>query len=329
VLLWDPATGQQLRAPLMGHDDAIRCLRVLGEGELLLSGSYDGKIRLWSSSTGDCLRVFDHGSQVEALDTFPNGQMFLSAGGDGGVKIWTLAGSLAEQGPSCHSRAITDVMVLKSGDAFVTCSNDGTAKVRSTRDLSVLFTWDVANQSVVGVAGGHGEDLVFADEDGKVTWRGRLAKEEPSGIQKTEQVIVMVGNPSNNKESHIDFLLRKFEYAKIGNMLIQENSSVTILQSLAAIDELAQRNALQAALQKLDNNQMIKVCEFVARSLTAHPEHTGLLIQFAEAALAANPQIDAALVPALTRLQKRTEQEIGVINKMSPLLGTLQTLMLV
>ena len=147
-------------------------------------------------------------------------------------------------------------------------------------------------------------------------------------ILNTENVY-MVGKPGKI-EAHVDFLLRKFEYRKIGHMLIAADAGMTFLQSLAAVDELMQREALHAAVKELGNEQMQQALDWATRALTAHPEHTTLVTAFVQAVCEENGVLlrSPTLAGTLKKLRQRTEQEITLIHKLTPLIGTLQTLML-
>lgn len=75
---------------LEGHKDGISCFAKhpsrLGT---LLSGAYDGEIRLWNLPTRTCVRnVVAHDGWVRGLVFSPDGNRFLSVGDDKSIKIW-------------------------------------------------------------------------------------------------------------------------------------------------------------------------------------------------------------------------------------------------
>ena len=57
--------------------------------DLVLSGSYDHKLRLWDLRTGTGVWECDHGHPVETLLVFPSAGMGVSAGGNV-VRVWDL-----------------------------------------------------------------------------------------------------------------------------------------------------------------------------------------------------------------------------------------------
>jgi WD40 repeat protein len=66
------------------------------DGRFALYGSADKTLRLWKTSTGECLRIFEgHTSQVDAVCLSADGRWALSGGGgftdnDGAVRLWEL-----------------------------------------------------------------------------------------------------------------------------------------------------------------------------------------------------------------------------------------------
>lgn len=80
-----------LLGDLEGHKDGISCLtkhpKMLGT---LVSGAYDGEIRLWNIPSRTCLRnVVAHDGWVRGIAFTPDGERFISVGDDKSIKIWT------------------------------------------------------------------------------------------------------------------------------------------------------------------------------------------------------------------------------------------------
>lgn len=70
--MWDYLSGKlkkdlqyQAEDAFMMHDDAVLCLDISRDSEIVASGSTDGKIKVWRLRTGQCLRRFERAhSQV-------------------------------------------------------------------------------------------------------------------------------------------------------------------------------------------------------------------------------------------------------------------------
>ena len=57
--------------------------------DLVLSGSYDHRLKLWDLRTGTAVCECDHGHPIETLLVFPSGGMGMTAGGNV-VRVWDL-----------------------------------------------------------------------------------------------------------------------------------------------------------------------------------------------------------------------------------------------
>jgi WD40 repeat protein len=57
----------QLLASLQGHTGAVRGVALSADGQLVVSGGYDGTVRLWEASTGACLRTLQAERRYERL----------------------------------------------------------------------------------------------------------------------------------------------------------------------------------------------------------------------------------------------------------------------
>lgn len=78
-----------------------------------MSGSNDCKIKIWSASTGECLRdLTGHEALVRALSFDPRSGRLVSASYDRSIKVWDLAtGRLIREfrGNEVHTSHIFDV----------------------------------------------------------------------------------------------------------------------------------------------------------------------------------------------------------------------------
>ena len=105
MILWDIASGERLRT-FEGHDRGLACIEfkvifsetflnygliIYLQDDLIVSGSNDCKIKIWSASTGECLRTLvGHGALVRALSFDPRNGRLVSASYDKTVKLWDL-----------------------------------------------------------------------------------------------------------------------------------------------------------------------------------------------------------------------------------------------
>jgi len=81
----------KLRATLKGHAKSVSTVTFSPEGKLLASGSDDGSVKIWDTTTGKEVKTLDgHEKVVGALAFSPDGTL-LASGGSEGVKIWDVA----------------------------------------------------------------------------------------------------------------------------------------------------------------------------------------------------------------------------------------------
>jgi len=68
-MFWDIPTGERLHT-FEGHDCGLTCIEF--RGDLIISGSNDKKIKIWSASTGECIQMLTgHEQLVRALSFDP------------------------------------------------------------------------------------------------------------------------------------------------------------------------------------------------------------------------------------------------------------------
>nr|HMP18062.1 hypothetical protein [Gemmatales bacterium] len=73
----------------LGHESPIRYLAISPQGDVLASGSEDGKIVLWETSTGNILGTLtSHQSLIRALAFSSDGKKLLSVDRDQLLKLW-------------------------------------------------------------------------------------------------------------------------------------------------------------------------------------------------------------------------------------------------
>jgi WD40 repeat protein len=79
------------------HGGTVMSCSFAPDGATILSGSNDRTMKLWSTTTGLCLRTLDgHSGPVISCSFSPSGHEICSASGDGTLKMWGVAAQTTE-----------------------------------------------------------------------------------------------------------------------------------------------------------------------------------------------------------------------------------------
>lgn len=142
IYLYDVEYGRVVES-FRAHDDSVSCLLWLEKERLLISGGWDGVVRVWGNvgRIGQALRglkaEFDHDEKITSL-TYRRRRHeidVIAATGDGEVFIWDYTSRDLVNKISVHSSPVSGVCFVLSGDRVVTACDDGDMRVT---DLSVL-----------------------------------------------------------------------------------------------------------------------------------------------------------------------------------------------
>lgn len=148
-----------IRTPKMlrGHDDhVITCLQFCGNR--IVSGSDDNTLRVWSATTGMCLRrLVGHTGGVWSSQM--SGRTIISGSTDRTLKVWD-----AETGACIHT--------LQGHTSTVRCMHlHGHKVVSGSRDAS-LRVWDIETGECLNVLVGHLAAVRCVQYDGKLVVSG-------------------------------------------------------------------------------------------------------------------------------------------------------------
>lgn len=154
---------------LDGHVANVSVTYLSYDGEIALSRSSDGEVRVWQVSTGRCPRVHDVGEDVQAVALSGNGQVVITGHNDGGVRLWDAVTGRPQGDLVGHTDRIMSVCLSTNGRFAAAGSSDERKYNGSVR------IWDVRTGGHVQTIEDH-RSSVFASlslsADGRVLLTG-------------------------------------------------------------------------------------------------------------------------------------------------------------
>jgi WD40 repeat protein len=133
---------------LTGHEDWVTAVAVAPDGRRVLSGGYDGTLRVWDLHAGQLLRtIAGHETSVNAVAVTPDGRQALSASHDRTLKLWDLETGQLVRSFSGHEDGVTAVAVAPDGRRVLSGGHDGTLRLGDLRTGQLYFTFRVGADS--------------------------------------------------------------------------------------------------------------------------------------------------------------------------------------
>jgi WD domain, G-beta repeat len=157
VRLWDPATGEEIRA-IKKDDGFVRFAAFSVDGARVLTATGERTARLWDSATGEEVRSFQgHTDVVTGVAFSPDGLRVLTQSLDKTARIWDAA-----TGKQVRVFDRPDV----NGKSVVV-SPDGRRVLDSSLDQTRTRLWDVSTgRDIVSFKGGTA--FAFSGDGGRV-----------------------------------------------------------------------------------------------------------------------------------------------------------------
>jgi len=131
---------------LKGHENNICGVAFIAGTRLLVTGSYDGSIRVWDLDTGKQVGepLLGHDAQVKRVAASPDGRWIVSGGGNGSILVWEVGTNMKELkrvpiSINDHEGPVSDVVFAPDSETFASASLDQTVSVWKRETGKILF----------------------------------------------------------------------------------------------------------------------------------------------------------------------------------------------
>lgn len=133
IVLWDMSTSQTLQK--IRSPSAIRCLAFHGIG-CCISGSEDGKVRIWNLTTGECDMEFKGHRKCVTCIAALGEERYISGSLDGVVRVWNLSSKVCEKVLDERASPVHSVAVVRTyTDASASSTSPSGAWTKSIWDF--------------------------------------------------------------------------------------------------------------------------------------------------------------------------------------------------
>lgn len=203
VKLWDLPTAEAVTT-FVGHTDYVRTGTYLSGstgGQLIVSGSYDGSVKLWDArAAGRSVMTFKHAAPVEDVLPMANGTTIL-ASADNQVSVLNLVASKVEKVLHVHQKTVTSLALASKGTRVISGGLDGHVKVFETTGWNVVadskYSSPILSLGVITTGEEHDDfHLVVGMQSGLLSIKSRItgAQKKKEAQREKEMKALLDGN---------------------------------------------------------------------------------------------------------------------------------------
>jgi WD40 repeat protein len=184
----------------IAHPDGATSVAFSADGHWLVSGGYDGTVRIWRVSDGNAVRVLrGHGGTVWSVSFSPDGRRVASAGEDKTIRVWRWSDGAQLMALTGHALNIWRVAFSPDGTLIASSSFDKTIKLWRADNGQLIRTINGHTQAVVGLAFSPNSQLLGSGSDDSTVrmWRvgdGKLL----ATMSGSEHVYTVAFSPDGN-----------------------------------------------------------------------------------------------------------------------------------
>lgn len=129
-----PNSWHQHVQTLEGHRLVVEVVAFSHDSKLLVSGSMDETIRIWSATTGECMQIYeDYMGVVKSVAFSHDSKFVVSGSSDRFVRIWSTHTGERRHILKGHERTVESVAFSHDSKLVVSCSKDGSIRIWSAK----------------------------------------------------------------------------------------------------------------------------------------------------------------------------------------------------
>ncbi len=179
--LWDAKSGREKMS--FSRHDAVASAHFSPQGDLIVTGSWDGSAKIWNATTGKVVRKLEggHTSFVNTAVFSPDGQFILTASDDGTAKLWNVATGEVTKSLDGHKDRVRSATFSTDGRFIVTTSSDETARL-----------WDADSGKFVREFKGHKYAVLCADFSKDGQWLVTGGEDNSARVWNVETAVSLL-----------------------------------------------------------------------------------------------------------------------------------------
>lgn len=273
VRLWDISNETCVTTFEEAHNEYIRagCVSPVSP-EILLSGGYDNKVKMYDTRTNSAVFEVNHGSPVDSVLFLPTGGIFISCGGTN-IKLWdAFAGGRLIAMMSAHNKDIKCLRLACNGRRLLSGGLDRKVKIYDTSTYQPVHSLDFPNGITSMAVAPDDETFVVGMVDGIVSVQRMDTDRKIKTLEKrrvpavTSSTDQFVADYKKLTEAKYNISLKKFEYSKtLKYIFTKQCTNQTPFITVGVLDELIRRKGLKRALQNQANGFLSGFIVFLKR----------------------------------------------------------------
>ena len=165
VWLYDAKTGDEIDL-LTGHTVPVSSVAFSPQGDLLVSGSYDGKLRIWNPHTHQLIRELNTEGKVAATVFSPDGRILVNTIGNG-MQFWDTHLWRQKQRKYATSSSIIDLTFSPDGGTIASASISDEIHLWDAQTGDNIFTFDDERGGTTSINFSPGGPRLAFSPDGK------------------------------------------------------------------------------------------------------------------------------------------------------------------